>query len=70
MRVLRILYDLMHSGTSVTIKELAIRYRVHPKTIRRDLKAIAESPFGLISEKVGGVSRFLTKKGFRLTDDA
>lgn len=68
LRVLRILFDLIQSGEPVAIKELAIRYRVHPKTIRRDLKAIAESPFGII-EIQGDAPKFSTKKRFRLTHD-
>lgn len=69
LRVLRILFDLMQSGEPVTIKELAIRCRVHSKTIRRDLKAIAESPFGLMEIR-GDVSKFSTKKRFRLSHDS
>lgn len=69
-RVLRVLFDFMKSDESFSVKELAIRYRVHPKTIRRDLKAIGESPFGLISTNGDGERSIRMKRKFRLTNES
>lgn len=47
IRVLNLLYDLLTSPVSITVKELSERFKVHPKTIRRDIQAIQASRFEL-----------------------
>lgn len=53
IRVLNILYKFITAKFGFTIQELSNEFQVHPKTIRRDLKAIKNSPFHLIQDKNG-----------------
>ena len=63
IRVLKILYLLLGSRAGSTIKGLARDFKVHPKTIRRDLQAIYKSDFTLISFKERGNKYYTTKEG-------
>ncbi|MBF0103894.1 MAG: HTH domain-containing protein [Deltaproteobacteria bacterium] len=49
IRVLKILYHLLTTKKGVTIRGFSELFEVHPKTIRRDLKALSGSYFSLVS---------------------
>ncbi|MBF0105296.1 MAG: hypothetical protein HQM16_08210 [Deltaproteobacteria bacterium] len=44
------------------IKELACAFNVNPKTIRRDLLALSQSDFSLVSYKTGKEKRYTTQE--------
>jgi hypothetical protein len=62
LRGITILHDLLTRGSRGTVVEWAEHFRVHPKTIRRDLKAIAESPFALASIEEDGERIFFLEE--------
>lgn len=47
IRVLNILYNFLVNRSPKAVSVLSAEYGVHTKTIRRDLKAIAQSKFTL-----------------------
>lgn len=61
LRVLRILHTLLTKQAHCTIQNLSKKFNVNPKTIRRDLKAIKESPFGLESSQFNDRRRFFIR---------
>ena len=55
IRALSILKDLLYKKRPVTFDQLVVRYGVHPKTIRRDLKALEGAGFKIKrTDKKGG----------------
>ena len=50
------LRDIDSARTGIAIARLAEKRHVHPRTIRRDLDALARAGFPLFDEKVNGTS--------------
>ena len=66
VRQWEILREIDGARTGIPIAKLAALRQVHPRTIRRDLDALARSGFPLFDEKVNGTSMWkLRAKPFR-----
>src|ERR1700730_18791786 len=66
VRQWEILREIDGARTGIPIAKLAARRHVHPRTIRRDLDALARAGFPLYDEKVTGTSMWkLNAKPFR-----
>ena len=66
VRQWEVLRDIDAARTGIAIAKLAANRGVHPRTIRRDLDALARAGFPLFDEKINGTSMWkLTANPFR-----